>query len=448
MTGLFHKVYCLWEKVFSLEKWVRLLDKTKVDKDGDKGLSDANFTFEEKAKLALITNNNPGGKPLTVIDDLVTQDIENPLSANQGYVLNNLINANSQAIVNKSDISDIVDDLNTNNTNKPLSAKQGKELKDLVETKEIALKTLIDTKEAELSRRIQDVANAGGTGNNTSKSVAYPIEETAYFQSALGNNKAGLYVAPSTDPLADYYLVTPMPGKEHVITFSGELNEGLKYRDKSYNTVVEPTDVQFVFYSSGLLQSEIGYNRFKEDYDTLPIGTIVRGANSPKIKMSNNKVFTDFIDLVPQQSVGGQVPAGVILMWSGTINNIPTGWVICDGNNNTPDLRGRFIAGYDSRDPEFNSIGKIGGESKHTLTSLEMPTHSHGMDNSGEHRHEYLLGEGNVGSAARNSGTEAFANYNRTTASGNHRHTIHNTGGGMEHENLPPYYSLAFIMKL
>lgn len=39
------------------------------------------------------------------------------------------------------------------------------------------------------------------------------------------------------------------------------------------------------------------------------------------------------------------LPSGLIVMWHGTIASIPTGWVICDGNNSTPDLLGRFVEG-------------------------------------------------------------------------------------------------------
>lgn len=34
---------------------------------------------------------------------------------------------------------------------------------------------------------------------------------------------------------------------------------------------------------------------------------------------------------------------GIVTIWKGTIETIPDGWLICDGNNGTPDLRDRFI---------------------------------------------------------------------------------------------------------
>jgi len=38
----------------------------------------------------------------------------------------------------------------------------------------------------------------------------------------------------------------------------------------------------------------------------------------------------------------------IICLWAGSIVDIPAGWVLCDGNNSTPDLRDRFILGAGS----------------------------------------------------------------------------------------------------
>ena len=44
------------------------------------------------------------------------------------------------------------------------------------------------------------------------------------------------------------------------------------------------------------------------------------------------------------------IPSGVIVMWSGTIATIPTGWFLCDGSNSTPDLRNKFIIAANADD--------------------------------------------------------------------------------------------------
>ena len=51
------------------------------------------------------------------------------------------------------------------------------------------------------------------------------------------------------------------------------------------------------------------------------------------------------------------IPAGIIFFWSGPITNIPVGWALCDGTNNTPDLSDLFILGTDN----FHNPGDRGG---------------------------------------------------------------------------------------
>jgi microcystin-dependent protein len=145
-------------------------------------------------------------------------------------------------------------------------------------------------------------------------------------------------------------------------------------------------------------------------------------------------------------------------MWNGTV--LPNGWALCDGGNGTPDLRGMFIVGYDSGDPDYDSIGNMGGEKTHTLTTNEMPAHTHtvsGSTNSaGNHFHsyedQYSVGTtlAGVAGAARDD-NENFQ-MKTTVSAGDHTHGVsgsaQSTGGDQAHENRPPYYVLAFIMKL
>ena len=162
------------------------------------------------------------------------------------------------------------------------------------------------------------------------------------------------------------------------------------------------------------------------------------------------------------------IPSGGIIMWSGLITSIPTGWGLCDGSNGTPDLRNRFVVGagdqYDRND--------TGGADSVTLTEAQMPSHNHGMSTEGnhshsgststdgEHTHRYgqnrTTGEGGSDVIAS---AYAFDDFSTSSAgshshslninsNGDHTHTINNTGGGDSHENRPPYLALAFIMKL
>lgn len=152
------------------------------------------------------------------------------------------------------------------------------------------------------------------------------------------------------------------------------------------------------------------------------------------------------------------VPRGVIQMWSGAIDDIPLGWALCAGGTVTaadgtempvPDLRDRFVvgAGYSY------SVGDTGGAAQVTLTVEQLPPHSHQGTTSeaGAHTHTY---SGSTGHMIAGLGGGAALSYpataRQTSESGLHSHTFTTqaTGGGQPHENRPPYYALAYIMKL
>lgn len=83
---------------------------------------------------------------------------------------------------------------------------------------------------------------------------------------------------------------------------------------------------------------------------------------------------------------GDSIPSGIITMWNGASSAIPDGWLLCDGNNNTPDLRDRFIVGAGNN---YN-VGATGGEATHKLTTSEMPSHNHTFSGS-SHTHTLSL---------------------------------------------------------
>jgi microcystin-dependent protein len=124
-------------------------------------------------------------------------------------------------------------------------------------------------------------------------------------------------------------------------------------------------------------------------------------------------------DQIPAASV--PVPIGGIIMWSGS--DIPINWALCNGSSGTPDLRGKFILGTSGEYP----VGSVGGEKTHKLTVAEMPSHNH------------VTKLGN-GSANQSAGSNApwMQDYGTTD----------NTGGDQPHNNMPPYYALAYIMRI
>ena len=126
------------------------------------------------------------------------------------------------------------------------------------------------------------------------------------------------------------------------------------------------------------------------------------------------------------------VPSGCILIWSGAANAIPTGFVLCNGSNSTPDLRGKFVVGYHDSNGDYD-VGDTGGAETVTLTTNEMPAHSHSTrwwPVGSAYNLSYPGLPGHSGGNVSSSG-----------------HGTNQSGGGAAHENRPPYYALCFIMK-
>jgi microcystin-dependent protein len=198
------------------------------------------------------------------------------------------------------------------------------------------------------------------------------------------------------------------------------------------------------------------------------------------------------------------IPFGTIVMWTGS--TAPSGWALCDGTNGTPDLRGRFVLSQGQGSGLTNRlINQVGGAETHTLTVQEMPSHTHTGTTASNGSHDHTGSTGTAGSHSHTGSTDVtgahthtvnntvqktgnntpdgldssgneidIVNTTSTTTStaGDHSHTLttnttgdhahsistdgsHNhtfttnsTGGDQAHNNMPPFYTLAYIMKL
>lgn len=141
------------------------------------------------------------------------------------------------------------------------------------------------------------------------------------------------------------------------------------------------------------------------------------------------------------------VPQNGIIMWHGSPSAVPSGWALCDGNNGTPDLRSRFVVGASAATGpsgltkyDWTAPGTKGGAETVTLTLNQIPSHNH-TDGNANRSLTYYYPEG--WNTARDVDTSIgepaiiIGKYN-----------VLYQGGGEAHENRPPYYALAYIMKL
>lgn len=123
------------------------------------------------------------------------------------------------------------------------------------------------------------------------------------------------------------------------------------------------------------------------------------------------------------------IPTGAIIMWSGTIATIPSGWVLCNGSNGTPDLRNRFVVGADA---------DSGGVAKSTVTGSALQTSNGQLPSTT--LQSLSFGTGSAGSNIVTANSIAF---NGTTANV----TTFTPSFGTGSVNVATFYALAFIMK-
>lgn len=221
---------------------------------------------------------------------------------------------------------------------------------------------------------------------------------------------------------------------------------------------------------------------------------------------------TNTTQLATTAFVQAAIPSGVILLWSGSIATIPGGWALCNGSNGTPDLRDRFVVGagstysvgatggantvtldatqIPSHTHTVTTTGSTSSENAHSHTfsgttgnmsanashnhtaNVSDPGHTHtspsnGAPNGGGAGACFSSGQGNTPGQTTLSNTtgitvsiastsvehtHTFSGTTSTAAAHTHTLTLSstagNTGGGLAHENRPPYYALAYIMRL
>lgn len=154
---------------------------------------------------------------------------------------------------------------------------------------------------------------------------------------------------------------------------------------------------------------------------------------------------TAFVKTVVAAEISAALPAGTIVLWSGSVASIPTGWVLCNGSNSTPDLRNRFIVGAGSTyavDATGGSADAIVVSHTHTATVTD-PGHTHTLSPT----NRQVYNSGASGSAGQYNGGETFTQLTMSSATTGITVANSSTGSSGTNANLPPYYALCYIMK-
>lgn len=225
-------------------------------------------------------------------------------------------------------------------------------------------------------------------------------------------------------------------------------------------------------------------------------GSFTQVNSSGAVIATGAGTFGDDVDITGDVTVTGSVTAasfsgdgsglsnlfisGMIMLWSGSIASIPTGWVLCDGQNGSPDLRNRFVTGAG----DTYAVNATGGQNSitgvpshtHTFTantgSAGSHSHTGTTSSAGGHYHNtwgdrFSSGspfgtDGSANNAGSGGGTDSDNLLYRTSAIGDHQHTFTtNTEANHQHsvsgttastgsssiDIRPLYYALAYIMK-
>jgi len=316
-------------------------------------------------------------------------------------------------------------------------------------------------------------SKVSGVDSNGNPSVIATNDGHVYFGGEFNSDFVNVYQGLTLGMNPNTEIATTINNYSESNTFDiflikynryGTVNDGgNRFGKEIYlennNSIPDGTEKTIVIIDNG------EFNGYREN-----ICLIILDYYDPVYSSFRNIWFSEGVSLVSysgrwyiKSSSGDTLPKRSIIMWGGDQNNIPLGWRLCDGgsfnNVTTPDLRGRFVLGYNNDAAGVNgsstnggdtttgtgartsttlsgAVGRTGGEVLHTLTNDEMPTHNHGGN----------TGEAGFGSSTVDAAVSLTTNP-AVYGSGSHNHSISNDGGSDPHNIIPPYYVLAYIMK-
>ena len=313
------------------------------------------------------------------------------------------------------------------------------------------------------------VANANNVGTNANSTNADQF--ITFVGTSSGNNpirvNSNIKYNPSTNTLSQINIAGSSTAVNLNVT--GDLTVGgqLKDGDGNFGTAgqvlrSDGTDTEWV--NTGSLAAgaaaEVGVSAASANANHF-ITMVDTASGNENIRVDTDLTYNPVTNTLNVPNISGNgsglsgiesFVTGMIILWYGNTGNIPTGFVLCDGNNNTPDLRDRFVVGAGSA----YSPNNTGGSSSVTLSESQLPSHNHSATstvNDPGHHHEYIdqyvvINNGyRPWPASNNDCAQRNIDTTNATTGITVSTTVGNTGSGTAIENRPPYYALCYIMK-
>ena len=330
------------------------------------------------------------------------------------------------------------------------------------------------------------VANANNVGTNSDSTNASQF--ITFVENSSGNNpiriNSNLKYNPSTNTLNQINIAGSSTAVNLNVTGNLEIGGQLKDGDGNFGSagqLLSSDGTNTAWVNTGSLTAgaaaDVGVSAATANANHF-ITMVDTATGNENIRVDTDLTYNPVTNTLNVPNISGNgsgltgiesFVTGMIILWSGAANNIPTGFVICDGNNSTPDLRNRFVVGAG----DSYSVGNSGGSNDVTLSTSQLPSHDHSFSGSQSHDHGYAFAQGSNGGIGNNFGGSGILNLAQvggrlaeleqsggndgqdlrgfTADTGDKTVTISgtsgSTGSGAAIENRPPYYALCYIMK-
>ncbi len=315
------------------------------------------------------------------------------------------------------------------------------------------------------------VANANNVGTNANSGNADNF--ITFVGASSGNNPirvdADLKYNPSTNTLSAINIAGSSTAVNLNVT--GNLTVGGQFKDGDGNfgtsgQVLSSDGTDTAWINAGSLTAgaaaDVGVSAATANANHF-VTMVDTASGNENIRVDTDLTYNPVTNTLNVPNISGNgsglsgieaFVTGMIILWSGAANAIPSGFVLCNGSNSTPDLRGRFVVGYADNDSDYD-VGDQGGSKQVTLSTSQLPSHSHTASVSDPgHVHstsfdnkKYFPGGGSTSIGYGGAGGYPADVFSMNSQSTGITVSNSNTGSGGAIENRPPYYALCYIMK-